>query len=224
MFLGCVFAFVAAMIYLGVRFAREGSEQREKVAATSADISRRAAAKGRRIEKGQGEVIWKQQGLLAGGGAWSLAYSVSSTQGMASDVRTSPDYVRDMIAGQRLEWRCPALKRDAHVFSFHKRTDDPRKPDEVGFDPDDKLWWRWRLEARDEAVARRAFNPAACALLLKLPLGIAYNTYIDRRTSIVLGTDGLVAVLGVDEITADLVDLWIEIAETLADGFPPSRE
>lgn len=211
-------AFVAAFVYIGFRFLRESKQQKLDREEVRAEIGRRAAAKGRRIENGTGQILWKQQGALSGGEIWTLEYCVGYRERMKSDV-LEPDIVdRDWIAGQRLEWRCAALKRDSLAFSFYKRTDDKKAPDEIAFDPDDKLWWRWRLEARDEAIARRVFSPAVCELLLRLPLGIAFNTYIDQRTSITLGTDGLVAVLGVDAITPELVELWIETAEAMVTG------
>jgi len=211
-------AFVAAMIYFGVRFMRESREEKEKRAAARAEVGRRAAAKGRRIENGVGHVLWTQHGTTPNGEAWTLAYCVGYHERMMQDVGRPIVVERDMITGQHLEWRCPAVKHAKLAFSFYKRTDDKKKPEEVSFDPDDELWRRWRLEARDEAIARRAFSPAVCALLTKLPLGIAWNTYIDERTSITLGSDGLLAVLGLDDVTPDLVDLWIDVNEGLAAG------
>lgn len=212
-------AFVAAMIYIGVRFLRESKAQRLDRAAVREEIGRRAAAKGRRIENGSGEEIWTMHGALPGGEAWTLAYKVGYATSVMSENLSHPDSVhRDWLAGQRLEWRCPTLKRDALAFSFYKRTDRKIRPGEVTFDPSDQLWQRWRLEASDEATARRVFGTAASALLLKLPLRRYRNADIDQRTSITLGTDGLVAVLGLDDLTPELAELWIEAAQAMAPG------
>lgn len=214
--LGLAIAFVAAMIYIGVRFMRESREQKENRAAVRAEIGRRASSKGRAMADGAGNVVWTQHGTLPGGEGWTLAYSVGDHERLVGVSR--PTVERDMIGGQQLEWRCSALKSPGYVFSFYRRTDDRKKPEEIRLEGNDLVWSRWRLEAREEATARRAFGEVVCDRLARLPRGIASNTNIDERTSITLTSDGLVAVLGLDDLTPELVDLWLEIGEGMAAG------
>ena len=235
-------AFVIAAIWIGIRMARESGEQAEARKAADAEIARRANAKGRRFEKisdiarsrehrpmpagvvtlreynplPQSDAIWKQQGSAAGNIDWTLVWAVSYKASPFTATNEPTVYMRDVIQGQRLEWRCPALKHDGLAFSFYRRHGDDTKPDEIRIEPEGTLWRRWRLEARDEALARRVFNPALCALLDKLPTPRASNTLIDERTSIMLDANGLQAILGVDDLTPDLVDLWIAVGEQLA--------
>lgn len=204
-------AFVAVVIYMGVRFKREVREQEQARAAVQEEVRRCAAAKGRRFESGTGEAVWTIHGKLSDGQAWALAYKAGyATRGTPRVIQ------RDWLFGERLDWRCPAFKRDALAFSFYKRIDGKKRQDELAFDEGDELWQRWRLEARDEATARRAFGADASALLLKLPLARYGNVNIDQNTSISLGKDGIVATVGTDGLTPELVDLWIEIAQTVA--------
>ena len=65
------------------------------------------------------------------------------------------------------------------------------------------------------ALARRVFNAELLALLEKLPLPRAGNTMIDERTVITLGPDGLQADLGVEELTPELVELWVGVGDAL---------
>jgi len=164
----------------------------------------------------QSDLIWKQQGSMVGNLDWTLTWAVSYKASPFTPVNEPTVYMRDLIQGQRLEWRCPALKHEGLAFSFYRRTGGAPKPDEIRIEPEGTLWRRWRLEARDEALARRLFSPSLCALLDKLPKPLASNTLIDERTSIMLDANGLQAILGVDNLTPDLVDLWIAVGEQLA--------
>ncbi len=217
-FLWSGFAFVIAMFYIVLRMARASGDTNKERLATRAEIGRRAAAKGRSFEAGRNLAAWTVRGTLPGGEAWTLAYSVARD----SDPSTA-DRI-DWLEGQQLEWRCPALEREARVFSFFSGTGEQKRAALGRLPAEKEIWQRWRLEFRDgpnEAIARRAFGPATCALLARLPSGMNFSRHIDRRTSMTCGGDGLVAVLGVDELTAELVDLWIEIAETVASGLQP---
>ena len=67
-------------------------------------------------------------------------------------------------------------------------------------------------------MARRTFSDAVCEALAMLPAERASNTLQDKRTSIILGPEGLVAKLGVLDPGPEVVELWIGICESVADA------
>ena len=210
-------AFAIAVIYLFKRLRKEASEQERARVNTRTDIRRRAIAAGRRMVDGTGRTQWTQHGALADGTPWTLAQWTALKSGYLPDDR-HPSHHYDRLSGMHLEWRCPALARPQAAFSFHRRSRGRDAPTEIIMQGDTELWRRWQLEAGDESAARRAFTPAVCAVLAQIPKPIATNLYLDERTSIVLGNEGLVSVLGVYDLVPDTVDAWIQANQAIAEA------
>lgn len=239
-------AFVASTIWIGIRAARESRQQQAARVSAQTEIVRRALAKGRSVahlDSGKmwrrhngpppDDTIWKMQGSAplaikagAGNGAardagidWTLSWRIALRDTTATWDSAPTVWERDTIQGQLLSWRCPSIKTDQPAFNLYHRTNRyDKKPDEITSEADGVLWRRWRLEAKDAVLARRVFNARLCALLQELPVPRASNSLVDERTSISLGPGGLQADLGVEELTPELVDLWIEIGEQMIGG------
>lgn len=210
-------AFLITLIYMFIRLGKEAREQEQARVDARADIRRRAIAAGRRMVDGTGRTQWTQHGTLADGTPWTLVHWTALKPGY-DPKDNHPSYRLDTMSGAHLEWRCPALARTQAAFSFHRRPRGRRTPTEVTMEGDGEFWTRWRLEAGDEATARRAFTPTVCALLAQIPRPIATNLGLDERTSIVLGSEGLVSVLGVYNLMPDIVDVWIRANEAIAEA------
>ena len=215
-FLACFIGFVVVFVYGAVRAMGNAQEHKQEQKDQRKEIARRALAKG----WGYAPVIgrewdWKIHGKTQGGLPWTMVFSIAIRDVYPDGLNNPKQRAFDTINGQQLEWRCPALQRGDHVFSFFRRTGSESAP-EVRMEGTPAVWSRWRVESRDEALARRAFSPAVCALLEKLPPAYAKNTFEDQRTSITYGTDGLVSVRGAYFPEPDVVDLWIQINDALA--------
>lgn len=205
-------AFWAGMfVWIGIRVFRESKQQHLERQAVIEEVASRARAKGRRFAKGTGEIDWIVEGTLPDRGAWSLTCRAENmSAGLGKPHR------RDTISSHSLKWQAPAIRRDRQAFRFERRSEEA-PPGELSLEGNEALWRRWRLVAQDEALARRVFDAAVCALLEKLPPPFASNTCEDERTSIVLGPGGLEFVLGVNNPGAGLADLIIAICEAIAE-------
>jgi hypothetical protein len=229
-------AFVATMIWIGIRAVREGRDQQAARNAAHAEIMRRALAKGRSVAQPESgriatqrvsvpldDTVWRMQGNAPGQGAsaktgidWTLTWRIAFRETSSDSVDGPRVWVRDIIQGQLLAWRCASIRTEQPAFTFTHRTNRyDTKPDEINSEKDGPLWRRWRLQAKDDALARRVFNAELLALLEKLPLPRASNTLVDERTVISLGPEGLQMDLGVEELTPELVDLWVGVGEAL---------
>lgn len=213
------FAFVIAMIRIGIRMVKLGAKQEEKRRNARAEIEQNAAAHGRRFIRTGGDDTWRQTGASPKGVAWELTYSIATKTEYGDEDRDSAE-VPDTISGQLFEWHAAALRRPARAFRFGQDKGKGEAGKRI-LDDEERLWQRWQLEVDDAVLTRRAFTPAVCDALAMLPAEKARNTYQDRRTSIMLGTEGLVATLGVYKPGPEVVELWIGICESMADAIVP---
>jgi hypothetical protein len=229
-------ALVVAGICIAIRNTRAASQQQSAREAAHAEIMRRALAKGRSVahpETGNiwrqhnraplDDTIWKMQGHALwpggsnkGGTDWTLAWRIAFRVANEDSEGAPIVWVRDTVQGQLLSWRCTSIKTDQQAFIVtHRINRYDKKPDEIFSESDGPLWRRWRLQAKDAELARRVFNAELCELLAKLPVQRASHSRMDERTVISLGPDGLQADLGVEELTPELVDLWVGVGEGL---------
>ncbi len=189
--------------------SKEAARQSADRKAEDAEIQRRAAAAGRSLEPRAGDEIWRQVGKLPGGEPWTLSY-------FNTGLRVALPPGEPSVNGD--EWlvlRCQALERAGDAFALRPRTKAGKLPGEIPLQGEVDVRRRWVLLGPDESVARRAFGPATCELLLRLPADVS-GLGFDERSAITLNRNGLVATLAFSGLTADLVDLWMEICETLA--------
>lgn len=210
-----VLSFLAVAAVLGLAFftRRIRSEVEAKSAARRIalrEIRENAERHGRRFDADASDTSW----TLSGDG-WTLAYKRGTPAAEAVDVRDGTAIREDETIRQSLAWRCPSVRRKHRAFRMIGRIRDTPSADEVAL-AGDSAWARWRVVASDPDLARRAFSPAVVELIERLPQPRNPQANIDQRTWIELDADGLSITLGIDALDAGLVELLIELGETLA--------